>query len=140
MLKTSINTYLILEQAGKILLSLRKNTGYLDGFYSLVAGHVEQGEAGTAGMCREALEEIGIIIYPNHLKTMLTMHRKSNRDNIDLFMHCATWQNEIINAEPHKCGGLDFFDYDKLPENTSPYVLKALGAIKGGVTYLELDF
>ena len=52
--KASVNAYLILEKDGMVLLGLRKNTGYQDGMYSLVAGHIEDNESATTGMCREA--------------------------------------------------------------------------------------
>ncbi len=42
-----------------ILMSLRKDTGYMDGFYSLCAGHVDEGETVLEAMVREAREEIG---------------------------------------------------------------------------------
>ena len=75
--KASVSTYLILEKDGMVLLGLRKNTGYQDGMYCLVSGHVEDNEAATTAMCREAKEEIGIDINPHDLKIVLIMHRKS---------------------------------------------------------------
>lgn len=138
--KASVNAYLILEKDGMVLLGLRKNTGYQDGMYSLVAGHVEDNESATTGMCREAHEEIGIEINPLDLKIVLTMHRKSNRNNIDLFMTCTSWKNEIINNEPHKCDSLAFFSYDNIPENTTPYIVKALSDIQKGITYSEINW
>ncbi len=98
--KVNINVYLVLEQEGKILLALRKNTGYQDGQYSLVAGHVETGESAMVAMCREAKEEIGIDIDLEELEMVLTMHRRTDRDNIDLFMRCSFWKNDIVNKEP----------------------------------------
>ena len=38
-----VSAYLILREDGKVLLQLRKNTGYCDGMWSLIAGHVEEG-------------------------------------------------------------------------------------------------
>lgn len=138
--KVNVNAYLVLEYEGKILLSLRKNTGYQDGQYSLVAGHVEACESATIAMCREALEEIGIEINPADLKMSLTMHRRTDRDNIDLFMKCTTWKNKIINNEPHKCETLAFFDYDKIPKNTIPYIVQALQCIKQRISYAEVGW
>ena len=40
-----ITVGLILEKNGKILLIKRKNTGYMDGMYGFLAGHVEKGES-----------------------------------------------------------------------------------------------
>ena len=43
----------------EILLHQRKNSGFFDGHYSLVAGHMENGETIHAAAIREAQEEIG---------------------------------------------------------------------------------
>ena len=41
-LRSYVCVYLVLERDGKVLLSLRENTGYEDGKWSLVAGHAEE--------------------------------------------------------------------------------------------------
>jgi len=43
----------------EILLHQRKNTGFFDGHFSLVAGHMEDGETIITAAIREAQEEIG---------------------------------------------------------------------------------
>lgn len=48
--------YLLLRSKGKILLLRRSNTGYQDGMYSLIAGHLDGDELGTEGLIREAKE------------------------------------------------------------------------------------
>ena len=54
--------HLILIENERVLLQRRYNTGYEDGKYSVVAGHVEENEDVITAMQREALEEIGIRI------------------------------------------------------------------------------
>ena len=44
--------YIIPRRGNEVLLSLRKNTGYMDGNYSLVAGHVEAHETIEEGIIR----------------------------------------------------------------------------------------
>jgi len=55
-------SYLVLIEDNKILLQRRFNTGYEDGKYSLVAGHVDEGETFTEAIIREVKEEAGITL------------------------------------------------------------------------------
>lgn len=120
-LTAAINGYLILRREDKVLLLLRKNTGYLDGHWCLPAGHIEQCEGATEGMVREAEEEIGVKMQPQDLRVVHIMHRTSNRINIDIFFECLKWKGEIENREPHKCESLSFFPLSSLPSQLLDY-------------------
>lgn len=136
----SVNSYLLLKHTGKILLHLRKNTGYCDGMWSLVAGHVEDGESATEGMLREAQEEIGIALDPAHIQVVHIMHRKTKRLNVDVFFDCLSWQGEIQNREPAKCERLEFFSFNSLPSNVVDYIGVALNHILEGKFYSEFGW
>lgn len=133
----SVNVYLILRQNDKLLLHLRKNTGYCDGQWSLVAGHVEDNESATAALIREANEEIGIELIVDHIRIAHLMHRKSDRLNIDIFFECQSWNGAIQNCEQQKCEKLAFFTLDAMPENTVDYIKKALNHISQNDMYSE---
>ncbi|MDR1236551.1 MAG: NUDIX domain-containing protein [Holosporaceae bacterium] len=60
--------YLLLKRDDEILLLLRQNTGYQDGNWSVVAGHVEEGEGIIDALVREAKEEADIDITGNDLE------------------------------------------------------------------------
>lgn len=124
--KANVNAYLILKQKSQVLLLLRQNTGYYDGYYGLVSGHIEAGESAQEGLIREAKEEAGISIDPHHLRFVHCMHRQTNRLNIDLFFECEVYQEEIINAEPEKCAAIKFFSVDSLPSNMIDYIVDAI--------------
>ena len=124
--KTFVAVYLVLLRGDEVLLSLRENTGYADGQWSLVAGHQEVGEAATAAMIREALEEAGIIINKKDLIPIHIMHRNTNREAVDIFFECHQWENTPENKEQHKCGGLKFFSLQELPDNTLDFVKEAI--------------
>jgi 8-oxo-dGTP diphosphatase len=133
----NVNVYLVLRRTDEVLLLLRKNTGYCDGHYSLVAGHVEDGESATIAMVREAYEEAGIHVEPSRLKAVHAMHRVTNRSNIDLFFECDEWQGSPINREPEKCAALEYFPLQQLPPNTIGYIKEALEAISNKSFYSE---
>jgi 8-oxo-dGTP diphosphatase len=122
----SVNVYLILWRGDETLLLLRKNTGYADGMYAVVAGHVEDGESALQGLVREAREEAGIEIKPEDVQFVHVAHRHSNRYNVDLFFECRKWKGEPVNREPEKCGGLEFFHKDRLPQNLLVHVERAI--------------
>lgn len=118
--------HLFLIRDGQVLLLRRFNTGYEDGNYSVVAGHLNGGEEVKAAAIREAREEVGIEIAPQDLQVVGVMHRKSNDERVDFFLTATSWAGEIINREPDKCDRLAWFDMDKLPANMVPYVRRAL--------------
>ena len=68
-------SYLILTRDNQILLSKRFNTGYEDGNYSLIAGHLDGGETFRQAMAREAKEEADLDIDPTETKEVHIMHR-----------------------------------------------------------------
>ena len=133
----SVNAYLVLRQKDQVLFQLRNNTGYCDGMWSLVAGHVEENESATAALAREANEEIGIDLYASEIKVVHIMHRKSDRFNIDIFFEYSDWEGTIVNCEPEKCAQLEFAPLDNLPSPTIEYISKALQCISEGKTYSE---
>ena len=52
-------TFLLVEHDGAILLQRRRNTGFADGLWALVGGHMEHFEGVKEAMAREANEELG---------------------------------------------------------------------------------
>jgi len=118
--------HLLLIREGEILLLRRFNTGYEDGNYSVVAGHLDGNEDLKLAMIREAREEAGIDIKPNNIQIVGVIHRKSEGERIDFFLVADSWNNEIVNMEPEKCDDLSWFEIDNLPCNIIPYVKRAI--------------
>lgn len=68
--------YVFLHRAGRVLLQLRRNTGYMDGCWVAgAAGHVEHGETVQDCAVREVDEEHGVIAEPGLLIPLTVMHR-----------------------------------------------------------------
>ena len=127
-----VAVHLFLLRESQVLLLRRYNTGYGDGQYSVVAGHVDGGEEITAAMAREAREEAGIAVAPRDLEVVGVMHRRSAEERIDFFLVARRWTGEITNREPDKCDELAWFDLDALPANVIPYVRRALDNYRAG--------
>lgn len=134
---THVAAYLVLRRGNDLLLSLRQKTGYCDGAYGLVSGHVEEGESATSGMIREAYEEAGILLLPSQLRVAHIGHRRTNRFVIDIFFECSEWSGELCNREPERCAELAFFPQAALPSNIVDYIAAALGHIEAGCIYSE---
>jgi len=133
--KLASAVHLFLIRDGKVLLLRRFNTGYEDGKYSVIAGHLEGDEEIKAAAIREAREEAGIEISPQDLQVVGVMHRKSNDERIDFFLVTTSWSGEITNGEPERCDQLAWFDMDELPENVIPYVRRALDNYRRGIWF-----
>jgi 8-oxo-dGTP diphosphatase len=135
---TAVAAYLLLIKKNEICLLLRKNTGYCDGMYSLIAGHVEENEFASAAMLREAKEEAGLDLALSQLQVAHVLHRKSNRMNIEVFFLCTEWEGSVQNLEPHKCEHLQFFPIHDLPSNTIEYIVRVIQAVERGEFYSEI--
>ncbi|MGD8245051.1 MAG: NUDIX domain-containing protein [Anaerolineae bacterium] len=124
--------HLFLFRQGRVLLLRRRGTGYEDGNYSVVAGHLNGDEQVEAAAIREAREEAGIEIAPHDLDVVGVMHRRSDDERIDFFLTARSWSGQVANKEPDKCDHLAWFDTDALPENVIPYVRRALENTRHG--------
>lgn len=122
--------HLFLIDGERVLLSLRRNTGYADGLWSVVAGHLDGDETVFAAMRREAREEAGIALAPDGLAVVGIMHRRAEgpggRERLDFFLATDRWSGSIVNLEPEKCAALAWYPLDDLPEALVPYVRRAL--------------
>ena len=135
---TLVATYLILERDGKILLLRRHNTGWHDGDYSLIAGHVNLNEPAIQTIIREAKEEAGIIIQKKDLEFVHVAHRDRTPDNneyIDFYFKTKRWQGKLKKGP--SCDQLAWFSPNNLPKNVIPVVRNILKSIQSGSYYSE---
>jgi 8-oxo-dGTP pyrophosphatase MutT (NUDIX family) len=129
--------YLLFRRGDEILLLLRANTGYEDGNYGLVSGHVDGDEPLAVAAAREAREEAGVEIDRTDLILRTVMHRRQDDERVEFFFEPSRWRGEIHNMEPDKCAALTWFPLDGLPANTIPYVREAIARSVDGVPYSE---
>ncbi len=132
--------YVFFIRDNKILLLRRCNTGYMDGYYGIPSGHIEDNESISEGTCREMREETGVSFQPKDLKPVHVMHRKSNDIRIDFFFSADSWPTEPQNTEPDKCDDLSWFPLDDFPENTIPYIKTAIENFQKNIFYSEFGW
>ena len=135
-----VDVHLLLIKDKKITLLLRENTGYMDGYYHLPAGHLDGGEKIVDALIRESKEEIGIIIKPEDVKFVHVMHNKSNVERAAFFFEVKKWEGEIQNMEPEKCGRVRWFSLDNIPKKFVPYGRKAIEYYLEGINFSHYDW
>ena len=138
--KAVVSVYWVHEQDDAILLSLRQNTGFEDGKYGLVSGHVEKDESATEALAREIKEEVGVDISPDDLVLAHVMHVRTDREDVALFYRAKKYTGTIQNTEPHKCQEVAFFNTKALPKNTIKYIQSALRSILSNQVYSEFGW
>jgi 8-oxo-dGTP pyrophosphatase MutT (NUDIX family) len=137
--KITTAVYAVILANDQLLLSLRQNTGFMDGRYTIPSGHLEAGETLAEALARELREEANVTVKKAHLGTTLFRFAASPEfnDYIDFFFVVDDFEGEIRNNEPDKCGELRFVPIGELPENTVDYVLYCLEMLMDGVPYCE---
>ena len=138
--KFPVTIHLLLLRKRQILLLRRSQTGYMDGWYSLPAGHLDGEETVRMAGVREAWEEIGVRIDPGKLVFDSVLHRHEDDERVDFFFHISEWDGEPMNMEPEKCDDLRWVDLNELPTNTVPYVRKAIRNYLDRVSYDEFGW
>ena len=129
--------HLLLYREEQVLLLRRYQTGFQDGNYSVVAGHMEGNESARTAMAREAEEEAGVHIDPAALQLVHICHRLTDGERVSFFFTTDHWLGEPTNMEPDKCDDLSWFNLDALPPNMVAYVRHAITASRQGNMYSE---
>ena len=129
-----IDVHIILRDGDKILLSQRGGP-YCHGQWHAPSGKLDPDEPLTVAAVREAHEEAGVIIDPDHLRLVHTVHHRQGTDasdRIGFFFEATRWQGEPVNREPDKCLRLQWFAVHDLPNDLIPYPAAGLGAYLDG--------
>jgi len=126
--------YVVLRRGDRVLLQRRRGTGYRDGHWAVLAGHVDLGESVHEAAVREALEEAGVRIAAADLVPLTALHRFERggpavEQRIDLFFTATRWIGEPTLREPDKAEAMGWFDLRRLPEPLVPHEQLVLAAI-----------
>lgn len=117
--------HVFLLRSNAVLLARRHGTGFMDGKYGPVGGHIDGGEPATAAAARECHEEVGIALDPADLRFLGVVHYAAPEgEGIDFFFACSRWIGEPRPVAD--CDDLRWCPLDELPEATIPFVQRAI--------------
>lgn len=133
-LPVAVHVFLVREHT--VLLARRADTGFEDGNYGPPGGHLEPGETLFEAAIRECREEVGVELEPTTLEAIGVTHYTSpTGDGIDFFFRATRWTGEpTVTAE---CDDLRWYPLDMLPDNTVPFVRRAVEHHLLGGTWLD---
>jgi len=135
------SSYVFLLRPGpsgpEVLLHLRQGTGYMDGHWASLAGHVEAEETAVAAAVREVREEADVEIDPADLQPLTAVHRVTPgggqiEQRVDFFFTAHRWSGEPRVAEPGKNAGLGWFPLTALPGPVQPQEAQVLTLLAAG--------
>jgi 8-oxo-dGTP diphosphatase len=130
--------YVVLRRGDEVLLQLRQNTGYMDGYWACAAaGHVEADESVFEAAIREAREELGIAITTPDLVPLCGMHRTHGNhraidERVDFFFECRSWVGDPHLVEIDKAADLRWWPLTELPATVVPHERSVLDTLLTG--------
>jgi len=123
--KLPIVGHVFLLRSDTVLLVRRCGTGFEDGNYGPVGGHIDGNEPVTQAAIRECREEIGVEISPVDLIFIGVSHYNSpTGEGIDFFFKTTNWVGEPYPRS--ECDDLQWCSFNQLPKNTIPFVRRAI--------------
>jgi ADP-ribose pyrophosphatase YjhB (NUDIX family) len=126
-IKVVPSVFVVIEKDNKFLLLRRAGTGYMDGWYDLPAGHLEDQEELKAGAARELYEEASLKVVPADLKlTHVYQNHTGEPPHYGYMFVAKKWSGEPKIMEPEKCDDIGWFSIEAFPSKTLPYTKFAL--------------
>ena len=121
------SVFTLIEKDGKFLLLRRANTGYMDGWWDVPAGHLENEEKLKDGALRELKEEVGLSAKAEDLRLVhVYQNHTGPQPHYGYIFYAQKWSGEPKIMEIDKCDGLEWFATDNLPKNLLPYTRQAI--------------
>jgi 8-oxo-dGTP pyrophosphatase MutT (NUDIX family) len=134
-------SYVVLRRPGtagdEVLLQRREGTGYMDGWWATLAGHVDPGESVHEAAVREAAEEGGVVIAPDDLRPLTAVHRFERggpqvEQRIDVFFEVTRWQGEPRLREADRASAMGWYPLTALPDAVVPHERLVLDLLAAG--------
>ena len=125
-------SYLIFRKGDEVAFVLRENTSWMNGYYGLPSGKVENDENFADCALREAKEETGVSLNKEQIVYTHTSHRKGENPWVDVYFEVVDCKQQPVNNEPDVHSELAWLDINNLPENVIPSVRDTLESIANG--------
>ncbi len=138
-----IDVHVLLVDNGSVLLTQRRDTNPMfDGLWHLPSGKLDAGESVLIAAARETEEEIGVMVDPEDLDHVHTIHVNGSgpEPRLGLFFAAKRWLGEPENREPHKCSAVSWFALDALPEKLIEYPAAGIHGYRTGATFSVLGW
>lgn len=142
--------YLIADYNKQIPLLMRHNTGFMDGYWCLIAGRVEPSESIIQAVIRETFEEAKLTITEKDIQLVHTANRYQEAGNgnnntfhtnwLDFYFYTNSITDHPVNNEPSKHSEIKMFNLEDLPSNLLPYNISAINAYLNHKNYSEYEF
>ena len=125
MTKLSVAAHTFLLGSGSVLLVRRCSTGFGDGSYGPVGGHLAGHESIKQAAIRECREEIGVEIAPSDPRVIGVTHYESPPgEGVDFFLSTTRWAGEPYPRS--ECDEVRWCPLGELYQNTIPFVRRAI--------------
>lgn len=131
-----VAAHALLKKGREILFVERSGSKYWAGYYSVVAGHLEQGETVLSCVRREVFEEIGIELSEEEVSLVHIMHRAaSDGQRLDFFFEASLDTSSVIKPDQREIASYYFGQLTDVESRVVPYVQKAISYVECGVKY-----
>jgi mutator protein MutT len=128
---------ILLEKDNHVLLGKRVNTGWMDGFWHIPGGGLEENESLSHAVAREAKEELAVDVDPSKLKLVHVQHL--NKKTLGFYFLAHEWKGEPKNNEPDQCSEIGWYAIDALPHDMSPFARNVVESFKAESNYSYFD-
>lgn len=142
--KVALASHLWLSRpGGDILVIKRAGSPYLDGYWSIPAGHVDEGESAVAACVRETREEVGIELSKAEVTFWLVQQKTAadGEERVDFFFEAVLpGGQDPRRASPSEVAEFMWTAPSELPHPFAPYVESAMAARERRESYSDWGF
>ena len=139
-METCLTVEVIIQKDNKVCMIKRKNTGYMDGYYAFVGGHVEKGESLKQAGIREVKEECGVVIKAEDMNFVGGIRNGKREDYFNYYYVVSNFEGKLQNMEEDKCEEIVWIDKNAIPDNTVDNDKRALYNYLNNIKLDEYNF